>query len=68
MVSMKEDVRLLTLQYVNRLSDWLFILTRWVSSTLGESEILWIPKGKRQVSTVESTQRQQANREQIDDL
>jgi len=68
MVSMKEDVRPLTLQYVNRLSDWLFILTRWVSSTLGESEILWIPKGKRQVSTVESTQRQQANREQIDDL
>ena len=27
--------------YVNRLSDLLFVLSRWVSKHLGESEYLW---------------------------
>ena len=27
--------------YLNRLSDALFVFSRWVSSTLGETEILW---------------------------
>tara|TARA_B100000886_G_scaffold205601_1_gene141985 strand:+ start:3077 stop:3691 length:615 start_codon:yes stop_codon:yes gene_type:complete len=47
MVSMKDEIRPLALQYVNRLSDWIFVLTRWVSLTLGEKETLWIPKGRR---------------------
>ena len=38
MVGMKGP-RPLTLQYVNRLSDWIFVMTRWVSYRLGE-EIL----------------------------
>ncbi len=27
--------------YINRLSDFLFVYSRWVSKTLGEPEILW---------------------------
>ena len=62
MVGMKEKVRPLTLQYVNRLSDWLFVLSRWVSFRLGEEESLWIPKGKRELGTAGMTRRQNANR------
>jgi hypothetical protein len=29
------------LRYVNRLSDLLFVLSRWVSKHLGEKEYLW---------------------------
>ena len=29
------------LRYVNRLSDLLFVLSRWVARRLGESEYLW---------------------------
>ena len=29
------------LTYVNRLSDLLFVLSRWVGAKLGESEYLW---------------------------
>jgi cob(I)alamin adenosyltransferase len=29
------------LRYVNRLSDLLFVLSRWVSKHLGEAEYLW---------------------------
>lgn len=47
MVAMGEDVRPLAIQYVNRLSDWIFILTRWIAASLGEDETLWTPKGKR---------------------
>jgi cob(I)alamin adenosyltransferase len=62
MVGMKENLRPLTLQYVNRLSDWIFILSRWVSFRLGEEESLWIPKGKRENGTAGMTRRQNANR------
>ena len=47
MVAMKAELRPLCLQYINRLSDWIFILTRWVSNHLGEDETLWVPLGKR---------------------
>ena len=33
--------------YLNRLSDWLFVMGRWVSATLNESEVLWVPLGQR---------------------
>ena len=62
MVAMKDGMRPISLQYVNRLSDWVFILTRWVSFRLGEDESLWIPKGKRETSTAGMTRRQNANR------
>ena len=37
----EEDVSRWPLQYVNRLSDLLFVLARWVSKELGEPEFLW---------------------------
>ena len=47
MVGMGDEIRPLVLQYVNRLSDWIFVLTRLFSIELGEDETLWTPKGKR---------------------
>ncbi len=41
------SVRKLALVYVNRLSDWLFILGRWVSFSLGNTETIWKPLAKR---------------------
>jgi cob(I)alamin adenosyltransferase len=29
--------------YLNRLSDALFVMSRWVTATLGEQELLWQP-------------------------
>ena len=40
-------VRPLALVYVNRLSDWFFVMGRWVSMMLNEEEALWVPLGKR---------------------
>ena len=40
-------VRPLVLVYVNRLSDWFFVMGRWVSMMLNEEEALWVPLGKR---------------------
>ena len=41
------SVRPLVKVYVNRLSDWLFVMGRWVSTMLNEEEALWVPLGKR---------------------
>jgi cob(I)alamin adenosyltransferase len=41
------SIRPIVLQYVNRLSDWFFVLGRWISSTLGDSEPLWLPLNQR---------------------
>ena len=30
-----------TLQFINRLSDWLFVLVRIVAKTQGQAEVLW---------------------------
>ena len=40
-LSREEAVRPWPLKYVNRLSDLLFVLSRWVSKKLGEPEYLW---------------------------
>ena len=40
-LSREEDVSPWPLKYVNRLSDLLFVLSRWVSKNLGEPEYLW---------------------------
>jgi len=31
------------IEYLNRLSDYLFVLSRWVSKSIGEEELLWSP-------------------------
>ena len=43
----EHSVRPLVLTYVNRLSDWLFVMSRWITAVLGEEEMLWQPLGKR---------------------
>ena len=42
-----EAIRPVVGVYLNRLSDWLFVMGRWISSTLNEEETLWVPLGKR---------------------
>ena len=46
----EESVRKLARIYVNRLSDWLFVLGRWICHCLGHSESLWEPLAKRNQS------------------
>ena len=31
------------LHYLNRLSDWLFVASRWIAKRAGEPESLWMP-------------------------
>ncbi len=40
-LSREEEIGPGPLKYVNRLSDLLFVLSRWVSKSLGEPEYLW---------------------------
>lgn len=40
------DISLEALRYVNRLSDALFVWSRWISAALGEPEYLWNPSTK----------------------
>lgn len=40
------DISLEALRYVNRLSDALFVWSRWISAALGEPEHLWNPATK----------------------
>lgn len=37
--------------YLNRISDWLFVLARWIAKNTGEEEALWTPLGKRESSS-----------------
>ena len=41
-----EEVRPELIKYLNRLSDYLFVLARYVSKITGESEEYWIPRGE----------------------
>ena len=43
----EDSVRSDVIAYLNRLSDWFFVLGRWITAVLGEEEILWVPIGKR---------------------
>jgi len=36
------------ISYLNRLSDWMFVLGRWITRMTGEEEVLWTPLGKRE--------------------
>lgn len=40
-LSRKEEVRPEVIHYLNRLSDALFVLSRWLAQKLGEEETLW---------------------------
>lgn len=40
-LSKKEEVRPEVIRYLNRLSDALFVLSRWLAQRLGEEEALW---------------------------
>ena len=62
MVAIKDEMRPLSLQYANRLSDSIFGLTRWTSARLGEDETLWTPKGKREAGIADMPRKQNANR------
>lgn len=42
-LSRAEPVRPAALRYVNRLSDYLFVLSRSITHTFGEAEVLWDP-------------------------
>ena len=45
---------------VNRLSDWFFVMGRWVSMMLNEEEALWVPLGsdrQRRASLIVLTKR-----------
>jgi len=43
----EEAVRTTSLVYINRFSDWLFIMSRWISKRLAGEETMWQPLGKR---------------------
>lgn len=42
-LSRQEPVGEHVVPYLNRLSDALFVMSRWVTATLGEQELLWQP-------------------------
>ena len=43
-LSTKEEINELVIKYLNRLSDYLFVLSRKLSKDLNAEEILWIPR------------------------
>ena len=43
----EEHVNPAVLQYLNRLSDHLFVLARWINVKTGVGDVLWVPGGKR---------------------
>jgi cob(I)alamin adenosyltransferase len=43
----EDAIRTEIICYLNRLSDWLFVLGRWFSVKNREVEVLWTPLGKR---------------------
>lgn len=42
-----EGLRPFPLAYINRLSDWCFVLARWLTKRLGGQEVLWKPIAER---------------------
>ena len=62
-----EEIREFTLVYFNRLSDWCFVLARWITHRLDGTEVLWRPIGERSVSEASRTliQRDHTNVEDV---
>ncbi|HVB04611.1 MAG TPA: cob(I)yrinic acid a,c-diamide adenosyltransferase [Chitinophagaceae bacterium] len=44
LLEQREPVSLLVIKYLNRLSDYLFILARWTARQGGTTEIIWKPR------------------------
>jgi len=62
-----DSVRPFIQKYFNRLSDWLFILARWISTRLTDKEFLWIPTEKREKFTsISEIIEHQQSRNEID--
>jgi cob(I)alamin adenosyltransferase len=63
-------VRKISLIYINRFSDWLFIMSRWISKMLVGEETLWQPLGKRgaESGVADMLQKMRQNDSQLDDL
>jgi hypothetical protein len=59
-----------SLIYINRFSDWLFIMSRWISKMLVSEETLWQPLGKRGAESgiTDMLQKMRQNDSQLDDL
>jgi cob(I)alamin adenosyltransferase len=55
-LSREEEIGELVLPYVNRLSDLLFVLSRWVTVKSGEEELLW-ERGLRNQARPKATKR-----------
>lgn len=66
----EESVRKVALVYVNRFSDWLFIMSRWVSKMLVGEETLWQPLGKRgaQAGVSEMLEKMRQNDSHFDEI
>jgi cob(I)alamin adenosyltransferase len=58
-LSREEPVDAVLIKYLNRLSDALFVLARWVSKTQGEPEFLW----ERDVKQKDSRQKAEAGKQ-----
>ena len=43
-LSKENATRTTSMQYLNRLSDWLFVASRWAIKQLGDEEITWSPR------------------------
>jgi cob(I)alamin adenosyltransferase len=43
-VASEEEVHGVIPKYLNRLSDYLFVLSRWVSAKVNAEEIPWVPE------------------------
>lgn len=41
-----QPIDLLIITYLNRLSDYLFVLSRWIAQDVGADEIKWIPRSR----------------------
>jgi cob(I)alamin adenosyltransferase len=50
------------LKYVNRLSDHLFVQSRWIAKRLGEDEFLWDRGLRLDTSEIKAARRQAAQR------
>ncbi len=63
-------VRKITLIYINRFSDWLFIMSRWISKMLVGEETLWQPLGKRgaESGVADMLQKMRQNDSQLDEI
>ena len=47
----EEDVRVETQIYLNRLSEWLFVISRGISQVLNVPEVLWQQRKPEKTST-----------------